>query len=80
MCRTFSVDVVCFGAVQEVELCQGGMQIPVTQDNRHEFVRLFIEYEFKKQCASQLASFKKGFERIVDIEVLQTILTPEDLE
>lgn len=80
VCRTFSVDVQHFGATQEVELIEGGMQIPVTMDNRQEFVRLFIEYEFKKQCEQQIAYFKKGFERMVDIKVLQTILTAEDLE
>ena len=51
ICRTFSVDVMSFGASQEVELIPGGMKIPVTQENKHEFVRLFIEYEFKTQCA-----------------------------
>ncbi len=66
--------------IQEVELIPGGKSISVTSANKHEFVRLFIEYEFKKQCASQLASFKKGFERLVDKEVLLAVLTPDDLE
>jgi len=52
--------------VQEVELKEGGAKITVNRHNRHEFVKLFIEYEFKKQCAEQLASFKKGFKRLVD--------------
>jgi ubiquitin-protein ligase E3 A len=30
-------------------------------------VRLYIDYEFQLQCQQQLSSFKKGFNRIVDI-------------
>jgi ubiquitin-protein ligase E3 A len=80
VCRTFTVDVDRFGNVEEVELVPNGRNISVTMDNRSEFVRLFIEYEFMKQCESQLSAFKRGFERMVDIQLLKTILTPEDLE
>ena len=78
--RAFVAEKSSFGIREEVELLPGGKNMIVTSENKHEFVRLFIEYEFKKQCEQQLASFKKGFERTVDISVLQTILTPEDLE
>jgi len=50
VCRTFTVDFEQFGVLQEVELIPGGKNVPVTTANRHEFVRLYIEYEFKKQC------------------------------
>ena len=49
--RTFTVDFEQFGVLQEVELIPGGKSIQVTVENRDEFVRLFIEYEFKIQCA-----------------------------
>jgi hypothetical protein len=80
LARTFTVSVENFGAHEEIELVPGGSNIYVTKDNREEFVRLFIEFQFKKQCQTQLDYFKKGFERLVDIRMLQTILTPEDLE
>ena len=48
LCRTFTVDVEHFGAVEEVELLPGGKNITVTTQNREEFVRLFIEYQFLK--------------------------------
>jgi hypothetical protein len=34
--------------LQEIELVPNGKNILVSQDNKVEFVRLFIEYEFKK--------------------------------
>lgn len=49
--RYFTVDYEQFGVVQEVELIPDGKQIPVTSQNRKEFVELFIEYEFEIQCA-----------------------------
>jgi E3 ubiquitin-protein ligase HUWE1 len=47
LCRTFTVDVERFGVTEEVELCEGGYNIPVTRHNREEFVKLYIDYEFK---------------------------------
>jgi hypothetical protein len=37
--------------VQEEELKEGGANIAVNRFNREEFVRLYIDYEFKRQCA-----------------------------
>lgn len=51
MCRNFTVDVEKFGAVQEVELKEGGASIAVNRFNREEFVKLYINFQFKEQCA-----------------------------
>ena len=51
VCRTFTVDVEQFGAVQEVELKEGGANISVNRHNREEFVKLYIDFAFKKSCA-----------------------------
>jgi hypothetical protein len=61
-------------------LKEGGSKIAVNRYNREEFVRLYIDYEFKQQCAGQLASFKKGFERMVDKEALKSLLDSAELE
>lgn len=52
ICRNFTVDVSegTAGATREVELKTGGQQIEVNAGNREEFVRLFVEFEFLKQC------------------------------
>jgi hypothetical protein len=74
------VDEKIFDEIVTKELVPGGKDKQVTMENRNEFVKLRIEYEFKVQCASQIASFKKGFDRLVDKPVLKHILTPYDLE
>jgi ubiquitin-protein ligase E3 A len=78
--RNFTIDVECFGAVNEVELKEGGKDIPVTRENRREFVDLFVKFSLIKQCEGQLASFKKGFNRMVDLPVLKALFDAEDLE
>ena len=53
-----------------VELKPGGKDIPVTVKNRKEFVQLYLEFIFKGQCELQLASLKKGFQRMVDLPLI----------
>jgi len=48
---TFTVDEKQFDMVETIELVEGGKTKAVTLANREEFVRLRIEYEFKRQCA-----------------------------
>ncbi len=45
-----------FGMIQEVELCEKGNEIPVTQDNKHDFITLYINYLLKGSVAEQLSS------------------------
>jgi len=40
--------VQAFGVVEERELCPDGKNKVVTRKNREEFVKLYIDYEFKK--------------------------------
>ena len=78
--RNFTANVSVLGAVNEVELKPNGSNIMVTKENRREFVDLFVQFTFKKSCEGQLASFKKGFNRMVDLPVLKALFDAEDLE
>ena len=80
LCRTFTVDVEQFGAVNQIELKEGGANIPVSKSNVREFVRMYIDFQFKKQCEGQLASFKKGFARVIDMLVVKSLLGYEEVE
>ena len=62
------------------ELKPGGKDILVTEANREEFVQLYIDFVFRLQCEGQLASLKKGFERMVDLPMLKSLLDPSELE
>lgn len=80
MCRTFTADVELFGEVTQKDLIEGGSSIPVTKANVREFVRLFIDFHFRKQCEGQLASFKKGFERLIEMPIVKSLFDAREVE
>ena len=80
LCRTFTVDIEQFGIHNTVPLKEGGENIYVTTENAAEFVRLFIDYKFKKQCETQLKYFKKGFARVIDMLVVKSLFDYEEVE
>ena len=54
----------------EVPLKSGGEDIPVTSDNKNEYVKLYVEYVLFKSCETQFDAFKKGFLKVVSARVL----------
>jgi len=50
ICRTFTTDVESFGEIQQRELKEGGSKELVTTANVKEFVRLYIDWTFRRQC------------------------------
>ena len=80
LARTFTYDSEIFGDAITEELKEDGKDIMVSKSNRHEFVYLYIEHLFEKQCKVQVQSFKKGFFRLFDEEMLKNIYSPEELE
>ena len=43
-CLTFSVEMDFFGDVRTIALKPGGDETPVTEENRHEYVELMVDY------------------------------------
>ena len=50
LARTFTYDSEIFGETITEELKPGGKDIYVTKENRNEFIDLYIEFLFEKQC------------------------------
>merc|ERR1712106_140688 len=59
-------------------LKNGGEDISVTSDNKHEYVKLYIEYVLFQSCEAQFDAFKKGFLKVVSARVLQ-LFHPQEL-
>lgn len=79
MSLTFTIQYESWGAQVEHELKDGGAQIQVTQENKEEYVQLYVDFLFNKSISKWFDSFKKGFYKCCHGEVLQ-MLEPEDLE
>jgi E3 ubiquitin-protein ligase HUWE1 len=77
--ETFSVEVEAFGEMQVVDLIENGREIPVTEDNKHEYIRLITEHRLTGSVKEQLDHFLKGFHDIVPSELV-SIFSEQELE
>lgn len=68
----FSVENNSFGAVKVHELKPGGAQIPVTEDNKREYVKLYVNYRFMRGIEQQFLALQKGFTELIPPQVLRT--------
>ncbi|KAF2866207.1 hypothetical protein BDV95DRAFT_215567 [Massariosphaeria phaeospora] len=77
--ETFSVEVEAFGEVKIHDLMENGRDIPVTEDNKHDYVRLVTEHRLTNAVEEQLEHFLKGFHDIVPAELI-SIFSEQELE
>ncbi|KAL2147000.1 hypothetical protein VTI28DRAFT_1296 [Corynascus sepedonium] len=77
--ETFSVEDDEFGVTKVVDLIENGRNIPVTEENKHEYVRLIVEHKLLTSVKDQMENFLKGFHDIIP-EDLIAIFTEQELE
>ncbi len=58
--ETFSVETDDFGVTEIVDLCENGRNVPVTEENKQEYVQLMVEYRLTGSVQAQLEQFLKG--------------------
>ena len=70
-CLTFETTrTTLFGEVVTEELMEGGSDIEVTNDNRDEYVRLYLKQKLVTCVKTSFDAFKRGFYKVCDCEVL----------
>lgn len=62
---TFSVENNSFGVVKVHELKPGGASIAVTEDNKREYVKLYVNYRFMRGIEQQFLALQKGFMELI---------------
>ena len=77
--ETFSTEVEAFGEMQTVDLIEDGRNIPVTEENKHEYIRLITEYRLTGAVQEQLKEFLRGFHDIVPADLV-SIFSEQELE
>ena len=77
--ETFSVDIDRFGLTETVDLIDNGRNIPVTEENKQEYVQLVVEHRLIKSVDEQLNNFLKGFHEIIPKELI-SIFNEQELE
>ncbi|KAI9824603.1 MAG: hypothetical protein M1832_001693 [Thelocarpon impressellum] len=75
----FAVQSEAFGESQTIDLKESGRNIPVTEENKQEYVRLVVEYRLTVSIQEQLEHFLRGFHDIVPAELI-SIFNEQELE
>jgi len=68
---TFSVETNSFGILKVHELKPNGAQIPVTEENKREYVKLFVNYRFMRGIEQQFLALQKGFCELIPNHLLR---------
>ena len=76
---TFSLDASEFGLNKVNELIAGGASIVVTNDNKHEYVRLVCQEKMIGSIRHQINSFLEGFYTIIPKSLI-SIFNEQELE
>ncbi|KAG8185293.1 hypothetical protein JTE90_023901 [Oedothorax gibbosus] len=68
---SFSVEHDAFGQLQVHELKPNGKEIPVTDENKREYVRLYVNYRFMRGIEQQFLALMKGFNELIPQHLLK---------
>ncbi|KAK7429230.1 E3 ubiquitin-protein ligase tom1 [Neonectria magnoliae] len=77
--ETFSVEDDEFGVTNVVDLVENGREIAVTEENKHDYVRLVVEHKLLSSVKEQMESFLRGFHEIIPSELI-AIFNEQELE
>ncbi|XP_061894805.1 ubiquitin-protein ligase E3A-like isoform X2 [Entelurus aequoreus] len=81
MALTFQISHTdLFGSPVLYDLKEEGDHIPVSKDNRHEFVQLYADYILNKSVETQFRAFKKGFLMVTSESPMKYLFRPEEVE
>lgn len=79
LCQTFQISYKSYGVVVTKDLKKNGSQIPVTNENREEYVKSYINYILNKSIYKQFYAFYHGFHSVCASNAL-ILLRPEEVE
>ena len=79
MYMAFQISVGEYGKIKTIDLKPGGDDIPVTNDNRAEFVSLYLDYILNTAVLDRFRAFYLGFHSVCASNAL-IMLRPEEVE
>ncbi|XP_065053642.1 E3 ubiquitin-protein ligase HECW2-like [Rhopilema esculentum] len=75
----FTTDEIVFDQVTERELKPGGKSIPVTDENKKEYVDLMIKWRMERGVGEQMKQLVDGFNEVLDLHMI-SIFDARELE
>ncbi|CAG0920600.1 unnamed protein product [Notodromas monacha] len=79
MCTTFQISVDEFGSAKTYNLVENGADVMVTNANREEFVKLYIDFILNTAIYEQFRAFYLGFHSVCASNAL-IMMRPEEVE
>ncbi|KAM9001764.1 E3 ubiquitin-protein ligase SMURF2 isoform 3-T3 [Sarcophilus harrisii] len=70
--HTFCVEHNAYGEIIQHELKPNGKSISVTEDNKKEYVRLYVNWRFLRGIEAQFLALQKGFNEVIPQPLLKT--------
>ncbi|PVV05437.1 hypothetical protein BB560_000042 [Smittium megazygosporum] len=77
--ETFSIEVDDFGKHRVIDLIPNGRNIPVSDSNKSEYVRLVSEQRLSVAIKNQIDAFLTGFHEVIPKDLLQ-IMSEQEVE
>lgn len=68
---TFSVTFDNFGMEEIVDLLPNGRNLPVTNQNKQQFVDLYVDWFLNKSIEQQFVPFYSGFYKVISKESIR---------
>lgn len=62
-----------------IELTPGGADVPVTEDNKKDYVEAIVEYRISKRVKEQFEAFMSGFSELIPQDLI-TVFDERELE
>jgi len=76
---TFSMEDHSFGRKRIIDLIENGRNVPVTEENKADYVSKICHYRMTTSISSQIKAFLDGFHELVRKDLIR-IFTPKELE
>ena len=70
--QTFSVEHDRFGRITHHNLLPNGQEIQVTNENKKEYVRLYVQWRFRVGVDKQFLALQRGFHELVPPNLLKS--------
>lgn len=78
-CLNFEVSWMDLGQERKIELKPGGADVPVTRENKEEYVLLYVKWLLVDSVEKQYEEFERGFMQVMEGSSLD-LLRAEELE
>lgn len=78
-CQVFAIDEEAAGEHHTVELCPGGADIDVTEENRRDFVDQYVNYVLNTSIKKQYDAFLEGLMMLCKGPAI-TLFSPVEME